>query len=168
VKVKTRSRAIGWHLAQIFFAAALVGTFEFTKPGPVGAQELGIAPPANEGAEASFSSPSRWRCTNFDAVGHEIPSYLSFDGVGNYRFVTIVAGLPIRGGGNYAIAPISPSTIRLQLRPFAWEPRQVCSGPFGQGGNCVPVTPASGTVYVRFLNRDTTRGSNGGICHRVF
>lgn len=158
-------------LAPIFFAAALACTFESTDTGGARAQEMGLAQPEgteHEGADAaSFSGPSRWRYTNFDALGHQISSYLSFDGTGNYRFLTIVAGMPIRGGGNYAAAPISHSSLALQLRPFAWYPRQVCSGPFGQGGHCVPIMPASGTIYVRFLDRNTTRGSNGGTCHRL-
>jgi hypothetical protein len=122
--------------------------------------------------QAPVNIVGTWQC-NGPVFGQFVQrSEFSFDPNGNFRMVEAVAsaGLssqPIIGGGQYTFGPTTEGDYNIHLTPVDWQPKQICSGPFGQGGNCTPVALQPADVFFRFITPNTTQTRNGDICERA-
>ena len=104
-----------------------------------------------------------WRCdSSFN--GAPVVSIETYTG-GNYTTVVLFQGQQLIVGGNDSVVPVAANSIQVSYRPVNWRPRQVCSGPGGVGGNCVPFNPEPTTDQLSFPNRDTFQRPVGS-CRR--
>jgi hypothetical protein len=111
-----------------------------------------------------------WQCQGTAFGESTVGSEFSFDPTGNFRMVMQLGGplgTRIIGGGQYTFAPTEQGDFNLHLTPVDWLPKQICSGPFGQGGNCTPVALQPADVFFQFVDPNTTRTRNGDLCQRA-
>src|SRR2546425_8946593 len=85
---------------------------------------------------------------------------------GNFRTVLTVQGQQIIVGGTYKAASGGDGSLLVSFQPADWRPRQICSGPGGIGGNCVPVSFGPSTEQLFFRNPDSYR-TRLGSCRRM-
>ena len=120
------------------------------------------------GSEAVAQILGKWHCSGGMAGSFSDQEY-SF-GPGGVWFFVIVWGGPlgtfIRGGGQYTAAA-GPNSLDIQLYPVDWRPTQICSGPYGQGGNCTKVMLHQTTAHWQFVGPNTVRSAQGPVCQRV-
>jgi len=140
---------------------AIVATL--TSSGTVWGQEAVHEREHRQLAQAPATILGEWRCDSSlnGAPVVVIETYTT----GNYTTVILFQGQQLIVGGNYTAVPVAANSLQVSYRPANWRPRQVCSGPGGVGGNCVPFNPEPTTDQLFFPNPDTFQRPQGS-CRR--
>jgi hypothetical protein len=124
-------------------------------------------PTLERSAQATVSARTilgKWRCEgNF--LGASVVVIVSYT-AGNYRTVMAYQGHQIIVGGTYKASPSGANSLSVSYRPSDWRPREICSGPGGVGGNCVPLNFEPSTEQLLFQGPDGFEAPLGA-CHRL-
>ena len=106
----------------------------------------------------------KWRCEG-SFQGQRIIQIEAYT-PGNFRTALSYQGQQILLGGTYTATPAGNNSLRVSYQPSNWRPREICSGPGGIGGNCVPVNFGPSTEQLFFPNSDSYR-TRLGACRRL-
>lgn len=106
----------------------------------------------------------KWRCEG-SFQGQRIIQIEAYT-PGNFQTALTFRGQQIILGGTYTATAAGNNSLRVSYQPFDWRPRQICSGPGGIGGNCVPVNFEPSTEQLFFPNSDSYR-TRLGACRRL-
>lgn len=65
-------------------------------------------------------------------------------------------------GGGYSAAAVGPRALRISYQPSDWSPKEICSGPFGHGGNCLILNFPPETHVATFANANSFERDRAG------
>jgi hypothetical protein len=137
-----------------------------TRPaaGDSGGQANPLLEPSGQATVSAKTLLGKWRCDG-SYLGSPATVVVSYT-AGNYRTVLTFQGHQIIVGGTYKATPAGDNSLSVSYKPSDWQPREICSGPGGVGGNCVPVDFQPTTEQLFFRSPDTFQ-TELGTCQRL-